>query len=239
MWTKEQIEILKEFYPLGGYVSVQDKLPYTNRQVRSKAVSLKIKITKDNTRLKLGTEDLSGKQFGQWTVLKFFGYVNHNAQWLCKCECGLQKPVKAMFLLAGTSESCVNCCNKRANYIDEIPPKIWQSIIKRANSKNYEITITREQAYELFMTQNKLCALTGIEIYIPANASECLERKGTASLDRIDSKQGYILGNVQWVHKDVNRMKNIFTQDYFIKICNLIAKNHPTNSSSVGPFLIP
>lgn len=43
------------------------------------------------------------------------------------------------------------------------------------------------------------------------------------SLDRIDSKKGYVVGNVQWVHKDINRMKNTFPQDYFIQVCKQIA----------------
>ena len=45
----------------------------------------------------------------------------------------------------------------------------------------------------------------------------------TASLDRIDSSKGYILGNIQLVHRDVNRIKSDFEQDYFIKICKLIS----------------
>ena len=51
------------------------------------------------------------------------------------------------------------------------------------------------------------------------------EYKFTASLDRIDSNKGYIKGNVQWVHKDVNTMKMDHTQEEFIKICTMVA-NH-------------
>ena len=42
------------------------------------------------------------------------------------------------------------------------------------------------------------------------------------SLDRIDSNNGYVEGNVQWVHKDVNMMKKDYNQEYFINICKLI-----------------
>jgi hypothetical protein len=45
-------------------------------------------------------------------------------------------------------------------------------------------------------------------------------------LDRIDSSKGYIVGNVQWVHKHVNVMKNIFSQEMFIFICNQVSKNN-------------
>jgi len=50
------------------------------------------------------------------------------------------------------------------------------------------------------------------------------KERGDASLDRIDNSKGYHLNNVQWVHKDVNRMKWIFEQDYFIKLCNKVSE---------------
>ena len=57
----------------------------------------------------------------------------------------------------------------------------------------------------------------------------CLFRKWsnyqTASLDRIDPTKGYIEGNIQWVHKDVNRMKMDFTETRFLELVNLIANN--------------
>ena len=82
-----------------------------------------------------------------------------------------------------------------------------------------ELAITIQQAWELFLAQGRKCALSGEPIAFPRINAE----KGTASLDRIDSNLGYVLGNVQWVHKDVNIMKNKFDQDYFIGLCVKIA----------------
>jgi hypothetical protein len=45
----------------------------------------------------------------------------------------------------------------------------------------------------------------------------------TASIDRIDNAEGYLVGNVQLLHKDVNFMKHHFDQDYFIEVCNNIS----------------
>lgn len=47
---------------------------------------------------------------------------------------------------------------------------------------------------------------------------------GTASLDRKDNTRGYTLNNVQWVHKDVNIMKNTFDRDYFVSMCRRVAE---------------
>jgi len=48
----------------------------------------------------------------------------------------------------------------------------------------------------------------------------------TASLDRINSDMGYVEGNVQWVHRDINFMKGCLSQHNFIHLCQLIVKKH-------------
>lgn len=53
----------------------------------------------------------------------------------------------------------------------------------------------------------------------------------TASLDRIDSSKGYVIGNVQWVHKTINTMKMDLANSEFIKLCQMVAKNHDNNVS--------
>lgn len=44
----------------------------------------------------------------------------------------------------------------------------------------------------------------------------------TASLDRIDSRHGYIPGNIQWLHKDINVMKWDHTTGRFIELCGMV-----------------
>lgn len=83
--------------------------------------------------------------------------------------------------------------------------------------------MTIQDAWDLFLIQNRRCALSGALLEFPANGRE----KGTASLDRIDSGKGYVPGNVQWVHKRVNIMKNVVEQEEFLKWCSRIAQIHP------------
>ena len=70
------------------------------------------------------------------------------------------------------------------------------------------------------MRQEKQCALTGRDLYFYERGNS----RGNASLDRIDSKLGYIQGNVQWVLNDVNIMKNKYDEDYFLSICQDVCK---------------
>lgn len=52
--------------------------------------------------------DLSGKRFGRWTVLSIHSErsASDGAMWLCRCDCGTERPVKALSLRSGTSQSC-------------------------------------------------------------------------------------------------------------------------------------
>jgi hypothetical protein len=61
----------------------------------------------------------------------------------------------------------------------------------------------------------------------PAVKDKVGQRYG--SFDRIDSGQDYTLGNVQWVHKVVNRMKMDLGEDEFLKWCGLVV-NHKENN---------
>lgn len=48
--------------------------------------------------------DLIGQAFGQWTVLSYVG--GRYRQWLCRCSCGTERPVRDARLRGGRSGSC-------------------------------------------------------------------------------------------------------------------------------------
>jgi len=48
---------------------------------------------------------------------------------------------------------------------------------------------------------------------------------GNASLDRIDSNLGYIVGNVGWTSTIINIMKQNLKLCDFIELCCIISKN--------------
>ena len=56
----------------------------------------------------------------------------------------------------------------------------------------------------------------------------------TASLDRIDSSKGYQPGNVWWVHKRVNRLKNDFSMDELLYWSRAIVRQHGNPEPSRG-----
>jgi hypothetical protein len=103
----------------------------------------------------------------------------------------------------------------RATRYKRLNGKLWWQIRHGAKLRDLSFEITIVQAYDLLMKQEGLCALSGKKISF---------EDGTASLDRIDSKKGYTTDNIQWVHKDINRMKFDLEEEYFIRLCVDVAK---------------
>ena len=101
----------------------------------------------------------------------------------------------------------------------------WSHLRCGAKSRSLDFTIDIKYAWELFEAQKRLCFLTGLPIILQQSLKKFSATKdSTASLDRIDSGSGYVKGNVQWVHKDVNCMKMRLTNERFIEICKLVVE---------------
>jgi hypothetical protein len=91
--------------------------------------------------------------------------------------------------------------------------------------RNREYNVSGEYLWKLFLEQDRKCALSGIHLIFAKFATPKGMLEQTASLDRIDSSKGYIVGNVQWIHKSLNGMKSDMSDDEFIAWCCLVAKH--------------
>lgn len=111
---------------------------------------------------------------------------------------------------------------------EEIAGTRWSSYQKGAELRGLVFSITIEYAWDLFLKQDRKCAISGMPIDFDLsldNLRKYGHQGGLASLDRIDSKQGYIESNVQWVHKLVNRMKMDLDEVEFFSIVRQIYKH--------------
>lgn len=177
-------------------------------------------------------KDLTGQKFNMLTVVeRATSNRQGSSTWNCVCDCGKQIVVSSDHLTR-KKDSVKSCgCQrfKRGNGhkqwtgFEGISGNWWYSHVERERKqttrKKILITITKEYAWDLFVKQNKKCALSGMDITISS------DKYSTASIDRIDSSKGYEEGNIQWVHKHVNFMKRTYSQDYFIDLCKKIAYN--------------
>lgn len=144
----------------------------------------------------------------------------NEAKWLCICDCGNKKIFGSTILSSGRVDSCG--CARNKGY-KEIYKGFYGSIKHGAKTRNIVFDITMKQMWDLFIKQNKKCVFTNIKLQFSSKSNS---RDGTASLDRIDSSKGYTIDNVQWVHKNINKMKMDSSDLDFIKWCKLVADNN-------------
>lgn len=85
-----------------------------------------------------------------------------------------------------------------------------------------DTTLEHLQYLDSLITEK--CPLSGLPLTFPKHSRD---RRATASLDRIDATQGYVRGNVRWVHKDINRLKWDLTDEVFLSFVRDIAKTWP------------
>lgn len=151
-----------------------------------------------------------GNTYKYWTVIEEAKFFKGQLRYKCKCKCGHEQ-----YLTAGALNcqsrwfQCKNCASRNTiNNRAIINGKVGDLTLSRINrikmgadARNIEFNVTIDYLWNLYLTQNKKCAITG----------DALPNILKASLDRIDSSKGYIEGNVQWVTAQANKCKHILT----------------------------
>ncbi len=174
--------------------------------------------------------DLTNEKFGKLTALHLHPTRKENKlrMWVCLCECGNTKIVPTKFLRSGMTSTC-GCGahpNKKSNSnwkgFGEIPLDFYTTVKRNAESRSIKFEVSIEYLWDLFLKQQRKCALSDLPIQFGRTNKDRINT--TVSVDRIDSKKGYVKGNVQWVHKKINIMKNVYTQEEFIELCKLVYK---------------
>jgi len=173
--------------------------------------------------------DLTGQQIGAWKVLKRGQKDKSGYHWICECKCGTIKSVTQSSLRGGTTLGCKKCHHARLGKRHPIG-YLFAQFKSTAKKRNISFEITKDYVYSILEKQNFKCALTDLPIKIVPALQRTKTNSTTASIDRINPNKGYINGNLQWVHRDINWMKYIFSQEDFIKYCNLVSKKYPIST---------
>jgi hypothetical protein len=154
----------------------------------------------------------------------------HRRKAICKCDCGNTIRIRPSLLGVNKTNNCG--CSPRGGWegVGELSKSYYTRTRRGAKLRGLEFKVSIEYLWDLYQSQDGKCALSGVTIGL----NTLPHGGGEASLDRKDSSKGYFEGNVQWVHKDLNRMKLDLDQGRFIELCQSVI-NHLAAHVGAGP----
>jgi len=165
-----------------------------------------------------------GDKYKHWTVIGGPRIYNECLQYLIQCDCKETRWIQPNELInPNRCFQCQNCAGKERGEIATLKNgKIGKLTIdkytrlkRNASIRHMDFNVSMEYLWNLFVYQNGTCFITGDNLY-DINKS---------SLDRLDSKKGYIEGNVQWVTKQANLSKHIMTMPELLDFCQKVINN--------------
>ena len=172
-----------------------------------------------------------GDKFGEWTVISepIKEVFKNGIAYLCKCSCGNTSYCTAHDLVSGETIRCLKCSRRistekimeQNGKVGELNINKYNKIKRTASSRNIEFNVSIEYLWNLFLKQERKCAITG----------DYIDSFRKASLDRIDSSKGYIEDNVQWVTYRANVSKHTMSMEELYEFCRKVL-NHANQQPS-------
>lgn len=154
--------------------------------------------------------DLSGRTFGGWTVDRFAGYrVTASGKapcWLCRCECGTTRAVRAGDLTSGASTSC-GCRKDRAtadrrtthgNTRGGVASREWRSWV----AMRQRCTSRGSPSFRHYGGRGITVCDRWRDSFANFLADMGPAPGPNPSLDRIDPNGNYEPGNCRWIPRD-------------------------------------
>ena len=174
-----------------------------------------------------------GDTYKSWTVIGGPTTSSYQSiRWLCQCKCGNQRWIQGNELTnPNRCFECHACAGKtrkeaftlKNGRVGELTLTRYKKLQKSAEIRGIPFEVSIEYLWNLFELQQHQCAITG----------DTINHLKDASLDRIDSVKGYIVGNVQWTTIQANLSKHTLSMQQLYDFCKKVL-NHANQQPSTG-----
>lgn len=141
-----------------------------------------------------------------------------------KCRCGTEFQTNSI-----VKSYCTPDCQKKFAHDDSWErvkqdykyrcARLMHSAKYRAKQINVYFDLSKEHLVKLWEDQDGRCAVSGRVFDLSRPAPDECVRANSPSLDRIDSKGGYVEGNVRLVCYQVNTALNQYGEEALINLC--------------------
>ena len=144
--------------------------------------------------------------------------------WLCKCDCGAEKRIATAHLLSKKIKSCGCATGPKTTNVERGRKAVITRYRQAASARGFVWGLTNEGAIGLLEAPCYYCGS------LPASVHKILERAHVAGrcyiyngIDRVDSSQGYVPGNVVTACAQCNYAKGNLNQMDFLAWVQRIA----------------
>jgi len=175
--------------------------------------------------------DISGKRFGRLLAQWPAGIDHNHIVWLCLCDCGQLKPVRASELGHHT-QSCGCFQNDR-----RVETHTTHGMARRGKARSQEYSLFTQAKYrakslglsfDLVLSDIQIpdvCPLLNQPITRRCKRNDPLG----PSVDRIIASRGYVRGNVWVISRRANQAKNDLTLGELETLTTNLRKHEETN----------
>lgn len=182
--------------------------------------------------------NIKGEKYGILTVLEYSHTHSKKAYWVCKCECGGTKVVRANDLRTGKTTSC-GCLMKESSRRNQkimirhnrLPHgeaafnQLYSQYLHSAKKRNHFFNLTKEMFKEITSSACHYCGAS------PSRISSMKRGNGTYiynGIDRVDNNKGYEKDNIVACCKTCNVAKNTLNYTDFINWGKQLGKHLET-----------
>ena len=163
---------------------------------------------------------------------------------ICKnCNIEFEKPLKEITRSdkIGRLHYCSRTCSGKGNFVNFGDKKFDLTILgyerfsdefsvyryhyRNIKKRNQIVDVSMDDLKNQWEKQNGICEFSGIKLILSSHTKIQKNPIYSASLDRIDNSKGYIKGNIRWVSRAINWMKNSMTDEMVNELITLIIKN--------------
>lgn len=177
------------------------------------------------------------KRYGRLIVKEFAGIDKFGKTLVrCLCDCGKITIINKSSLSRSLTRSCG--CYKaekvRVKHVGDLSPAYFRRCKKSALERHHTFSINMKDVWSIYLKQNGKCAISGVPVKFVADNNNAGFQ--TASIDRIDSKKGYVKGNIQIVHKTINVIKWTLTMEEFEYWITMVYKHKKLHKKDFSDF---
>lgn len=164
-------------------------------------------------------QDLTGQRFGRLVVLQRVKKENNkNTFWLCKCDCGKEKTVRAECLKSKNTQSC-GCKQRESTLIHGKSNTklytVWSAMIQRCYNKNSKV-YKYYGGRGIVMCDEWKNSFQAFYDWAMANGYDENLPQGKCTIDRINNEGSYEPNNCRWTTQ--KNQSNNTRRNHFVTI---------------------